>query len=188
MGNPTRSAIPAQELKAIAENLSKYISIRTYVDGGNSLDSKRLSTPEEQSILTRIFYAALLTLRTALVSNSPDCAYAIISNAEYTAMQFIENCNTYDTIAQPLDSVIENWGGTSINVEAVYEKLNNRCKSVVPVQEQTRVPADRQCCFNCARCSILVKTMVDVCDVDQHVIQDAEVAIDCENFLPAEAD
>lgn len=188
MGNTKRAAISAPDLKAIAEKLSRYISIRTYVNGGTSQDTKRLSTLEEQSILTRIFYAALLTLRTALVSNSPDCSYAIISNAEYTAMQFIENCNTYDTIAQPLDSVIANWGETSINVDAVYEKLNNRYKSIVSDQEQTRVPADRQCCFNCARCSILVKTMVDVCDVDQHVIKDAEASVDCENFLLAEAE
>lgn len=99
-----------KELREVAQNISEFITIRTYVNGC-SYDDKRLATEEEKAIIYNIVYGALLTV-------DWHCNYKIgvqpiLDMAEFTFNNFFKGKgyepNGYDTIYTPLKKVITNW-------------------------------------------------------------------------------
>lgn len=97
------------ELKEIAIEISKKITIRTYKKG-NSEDTKRLSNPQEKDIIFNISYGALLGMNCNEKNRaSNEIAQAIIDTAEYTVNRFLPDCNGYDTIYCPLKKAITEW-------------------------------------------------------------------------------
>jgi hypothetical protein len=105
-----RSHKTEAELKAIAEAIAGAITIRTYDANGNSTDTKRHSTTEEQQVIFKIAYGALLGINCDKVGrNDGRITQAIIDTAEYTIDLFLPDCNGYDTIYCPLKTALENW-------------------------------------------------------------------------------
>ena len=101
-------------LKFAAQISSKEVTIRTYVNG-NSEDNKRKATAKEQATIYNIMYGALLALNYTEEARKNEAAeHAIINMAEFTLMQFIPNCNTYDTIYSPLKRILSTWEVTEV--------------------------------------------------------------------------
>lgn len=94
------------ELKALAEERSKIIVIRTYDERGNSSDVSRPTTAKERKILTSVIYGALLAANYYREATN-ECA--ILTTAEFTAQQLIKDINTYDSIYTPLKNVFRYW-------------------------------------------------------------------------------
>lgn len=94
-----------QQLKTIAIQISRKITIRTYIRG-NSNDEERESRAEEERIIFRIAYGALLTLKTTCDEHAEQGA---IDCAEYIINQFLPDCNGYDTIYRPLKKALREW-------------------------------------------------------------------------------
>ena len=113
-----------KELQAIAAEVSKSITIRSYyingangeqipVDStrGNSRDDTREATAEEAAIIFNIIYAALLS--TNWNRRHPETFQAIRDTAEFTGQLFFKEfdfeVNCYDTIAIPLYKITAEW-------------------------------------------------------------------------------
>lgn len=94
------------KLKEIARDISSSIVIRTY-DNGNSRDTRREATKPEKEIIRNIVYGVMLAYGDCGCDDSLRRLQGILDCAEYTLMQFIPNCNTYDTIYTPLRKVTE---------------------------------------------------------------------------------
>lgn len=104
-----RSYKTAEELKAVAEAMSQYITIRTY-DNGNSIDTKRKAKKAEREIIYKIAYSALHGLNWDVKTrNNDDIAQGIIDTAEFVTIQFLPDCNAYDTMYLPLKATLRNW-------------------------------------------------------------------------------
>ena len=96
-------------MKAIAENISENITIRTYTNG-NSNDTKRKASTAEKAIIFRVAFGALLGLNWGTdTRKSRKSEQAIIDTAEFTIGQFIRDCNGYDTIYLPLKKALAEW-------------------------------------------------------------------------------
>ena len=96
-------------LKAIAEEISETIVIRTYVNG-TSHDKRRGSTEAEKRALYNIAFGALLGLNYGeWVRGNRNAAEAIINAAEFSIKQFIPNCNGYDSMYIPLEKAVSEW-------------------------------------------------------------------------------
>jgi len=97
-------------LKAIAEAIAARTTIRTYTDG-TSNDNTRQSSPAERAAIFPVTMGALLTIN----YHTPTDAYtaAVLDMAEYTLMQAVPRANTYDTIYNPLQAVLEAWRAAS---------------------------------------------------------------------------
>ena len=98
------------ELKAIAEEISQTIMIRSY-NNGNSTDTRRETSTAEKEIIFKIAYGALLGLNWGEQTRSSlQSEQAIIDTVEFIMGQFIWDCNGYDTIYLPLKKAIQEWG------------------------------------------------------------------------------
>lgn len=98
------------ELYLIAEKISASIVIRSYDKAGNSADKRRASSKTEKDILIKIIYGALLGLDWGVNTRaSSDMAQAIVDTVEFIAMQFMPDCNCYDTVYTPLKKALATW-------------------------------------------------------------------------------
>jgi hypothetical protein len=105
----TREIKPESELKQIAADMSESIVIRTY-DNGNSNDTQRKTSEIEKQVIFNIAYGALLGLNHGeQVRSNRNMEQGIVDTAEFTLMQFIRDCNAYDTIYWPLKKILKNW-------------------------------------------------------------------------------
>ena len=98
-GNKYTSA----QLKEISRDIAGSIVIRDYING-NSRDTHRETTDPEKEIIKNIAYGSMM----AYGYRGGDLD-GILAMAEFTLMQFIRNCNTYNTIYIPLRNVTETW-------------------------------------------------------------------------------
>ena len=89
------------ELKDLAESISKTIEIRSYKNG-SSVDMARKSSLPEKEIIKKIAYASMLSYN----RESSDID-SILYTAEFTLVQFIPDANGYDSIYIPLRKVTE---------------------------------------------------------------------------------
>ena len=94
------------ELKAFATDNSKTIVIREY-DQGNSNDVEREALANEEAIIYKILYGALLGINYGS-RHDANAQQAIIDSAEYTAGLFLPTANNYDTIYNRLKSFMAN--------------------------------------------------------------------------------
>ena len=95
------------QLKEIAAEIAKEVVIRSY-QNGNSSDKRRRSTAEEQEILSKIVYAALIAYGYRSEENGGSID-AILDMAEFTCHQFLPDVNTYDSIYIPVRKTTETW-------------------------------------------------------------------------------
>jgi hypothetical protein len=93
-----------EDLKHIADSISKLITIRSYEDG-NSRDDTRETTRFERDIIWKIAYAALISYG----YRSDGSVDSILDMAEFTLMRFLPEANTYDTIYIPLKKAMGLW-------------------------------------------------------------------------------
>ena len=91
------------ELRKFAEDISRTIVIREYING-NSKDTRRETTKPEKEIIFNIAYSAMLSY--GFVGCDVD---GIFNMAEFTLSRFIPTCNSYDTIYCPLRDITETW-------------------------------------------------------------------------------
>ncbi len=115
-----RKNMTTQEKCKIADEISKTIVVRDYING-NLRDTRRETTEKERKILYNVVLAALNTLNyTAADENGvyDTKTHAILNTAEYMFMRFITECfpvggnahaNSYDSIYNPLTKVIRDW-------------------------------------------------------------------------------
>lgn len=94
------------ELQAIATANAQTVIIRTYDERGNSTDTQRATTKTERKILTAVLFGALLA-----ANNHPNIEEdsKIIATAEFTALQLINNINTYNSVYIPLNRIFRAW-------------------------------------------------------------------------------
>lgn len=116
-----RKNMTTQERCKIADEISKTIVVRDYING-SSRDTRRETTEEERKILRNVALAALNSLNyTAADENGvyDIKTHAILNTTEYMFMRFITECfpidgnahaNSYDSIYIPLAKVIREWG------------------------------------------------------------------------------
>jgi very-short-patch-repair endonuclease len=113
-----RKNMTTQERCKIADEISKTIVVRDYING-SSRDTRRETTEKERKILYNVVLAALNTLNyTAADENGvyDIKTHAILNTAEYMFMRFINDpvdgnahANSYDSIYNPLAKVIRDW-------------------------------------------------------------------------------
>lgn len=97
------------ELKELAKTMAESITIRTYCNN-NSDDTTRPTTEIENELLFKVVYAALLGLNWGeTIRGNQESTQAIIDTAEFTIVQFIPECNGYDTVYLPLKKVVAEW-------------------------------------------------------------------------------
>ena len=94
------------DMRELAREISKNITIRSYNDG-NSCDTTRESTTEEAKAIFGIIYAAMW----AYSRDEADLP-SILNTAEITGHYLIsetEQVNCYDTIYCPLQRIMGKW-------------------------------------------------------------------------------
>lgn len=92
--------VSEKELKEFANEQSKTIVIRTYVDGC-SYDTPRKSTKREQTIIQAVIYGALLAIEHGADKQS------VKDSSEFTADILLPEMNGYDTIYNRIEKYFE---------------------------------------------------------------------------------
>lgn len=104
-----RPFLPENKLRYWAAQVAKTIVIRT-MDNGNSNDVRRPTTQEEQEVLYKLTYSALLGLNAGETNRQAKAAEdAIINSIEYTFNLFFPEANGYLSIYCPLRDICEEW-------------------------------------------------------------------------------
>ena len=88
-----------------AKEIAKELVIRSYVDG-NSRDTRRATTKVEADIIYKIAVGAMTEYGWEGYDSD---ATRVCNMAEFILMQFIPECNTYDTIYIPLMKAFKEW-------------------------------------------------------------------------------
>lgn len=106
---PVLDKFGEDELRKLAAEKAKYITIRKYYDAngneapdGTSEDVKRLATKREKEIITNLIYGALLAIRWR-----NDSAQVAMDTAEFTAVLFIDGINGYISVYSPIWYILE---------------------------------------------------------------------------------
>ena len=106
----TREYKTGGALKAKAEEIAENITERTYTENGSSNDETRKATKREKEILFKIAYSALHGLNWGETTRgSKEATQAIIDAAEFAALQFLPNCNSYMSMYIPLQQAVREW-------------------------------------------------------------------------------
>lgn len=94
-------------LSLIADRVSQTTTIRRY-ENGNSFDDTRRSTDEQQKIVYKIAYGALLGINYAC-RREHIMLQGVKDSSEFILMQFIPGVNGYDTLYSKLEAVLAVW-------------------------------------------------------------------------------
>lgn len=109
----TRVYRTGEELRNLASEVAKKVTIRTYVEYGNSKDVERSTTKEEYTILRDIIHSALLSLNNSEQSRRAQYGdpvfKAVLDTAEYMSFGRIPGINSYNSIYIPVWNIIKAW-------------------------------------------------------------------------------
>lgn len=115
-----RKHLHESTLRVLAGGIASAVTIRTY-SGGCSRDITLPSTSEDRAAIMPVAYGALLGLNYGNEARSDAvAARSVLSAAEFTLAQLLPCVNTYDTLYNPLRSVLECWRFASERVPS-YE-------------------------------------------------------------------
>ena len=107
---------PENELRAIAEQHSRYVHVRT-MHGGNSHDTFRKATKRQQEVLYGVIYGALLGMNySSECRKSKDMERVVVDTAEFQAdilmrplLRDGEEFQGYMGVYLPLMRILDKW-------------------------------------------------------------------------------